>query len=130
MVTRRTDQGAGKSTLALAFFRFLEAEEGKMTIDNVNISRISLHSLRSSNSIISQEAILFKGNIRSNVDPAEKHDDQSVWRALCAVGLAGNGSGDASGIHRITSLDDEVEEGGNNLSMGRELTLQVFAELY
>lgn len=46
--------GAGKSSLTLALFRFLEARSGKVVIDGVDISKIDLHSLRSRLAIIPQ----------------------------------------------------------------------------
>ena len=47
--------GAGKSTIATAFFRILEADKGRIVIDNVDISTIGLQDLRSSLAIIPQE---------------------------------------------------------------------------
>lgn len=44
--------GAGKSTLALAFFRFIEASEGSISIDDVDISKIGVKDLRSNLTII------------------------------------------------------------------------------
>lgn len=46
--------GAGKSSLTLALFRFLEARSGKVSIDGVDISKIDLHTLRSRLAIIPQ----------------------------------------------------------------------------
>lgn len=46
--------GAGKSSLTLALFRFLEARSGSIHIDGVDISKITLHELRSRLAIIPQ----------------------------------------------------------------------------
>ena len=46
--------GAGKSSLALALFRGLEAEEGKIVIDGIDISTIGLQDLRESITIVPQ----------------------------------------------------------------------------
>jgi len=46
--------GAGKSSLALALFRALEAEEGKIVIDNVDISKIGLQDLRQGITMVPQ----------------------------------------------------------------------------
>jgi ABC-type multidrug transport system fused ATPase/permease subunit len=46
--------GAGKSSLTLALFRFLEARTGSIYIDGVDISEIKLHDLRSRLAIIPQ----------------------------------------------------------------------------
>src|SRR5437868_462248 len=46
--------GAGKSSLTLALFRFLEARSGSIHIDGLDISKINLHDLRSRLAIIPQ----------------------------------------------------------------------------
>jgi ABC-type multidrug transport system fused ATPase/permease subunit len=46
--------GAGKSSLTLALFRFIEARSGSVFIDGLDISKIDLHSLRSRLAIIPQ----------------------------------------------------------------------------
>lgn len=51
--------GAGKSSLTLALFRFLEARSGTVLIDGVDISKIDLHSLRSRLAIIPQVRSIF-----------------------------------------------------------------------
>lgn len=109
--------GAGKSSLAMAFFRVLEANQGSIIIDGQDISQLDLKSLRSSLSIVSQDATLLKGTIRDNIDVESRHDDQTVWRALQAVGLAGE---TAKGRYRVVGLEDEVRESGINFSAGRE----------
>lgn len=53
--------GSGKSTISLSLFRFLEAAEGKIFIDDVDISKLNLEELRSNLTIIPQDPILFTG---------------------------------------------------------------------
>lgn len=56
--------GAGKSSLTLALFRLVEAAEGNITIDQVNISKLGLHDLRTRLTIIPQV-----GMLENNVKP-------------------------------------------------------------
>ncbi|CED84845.1 Multidrug resistance-associated protein/mitoxantrone resistance protein, ABC superfamily [Phaffia rhodozyma] len=80
--------GSGKSTLALTFFRFMEASGGAIFIDGMDISKISLAALRRSLTIIPQEALLFSGSLRSNLDPFSLYEDAELWEALVAVQMA------------------------------------------
>lgn len=50
--------GAGKSSLALALFRIIEAAEGNITIDGVQIGQYGLHDIRTKISIIPQVSFI------------------------------------------------------------------------
>jgi subfamily B ATP-binding cassette protein MsbA len=59
--------GAGKSTLADLVPRFHDVSAGMLSIDGKNIKDYSLHSLRKSISIVTQEPILFNDTIAANI---------------------------------------------------------------
>ncbi|GJQ88500.1 hypothetical protein Trydic_g10000, partial [Trypoxylus dichotomus] len=105
--------GAGKSSLTLALFRIIEASEGKIFIDGIDISEMGLHALRSKLTIIPQDAVLFSGTLRMNLDPFDTHNDSEVWAALDHAHLKSFVEGLPSG------LNHEVAEGGENLSVGQ-----------
>lgn len=79
--------GAGKSSLTLALFRFLEARSGSICIDGIDISKIKLHDLRSRLAIIPQDPVLFSGTVRSNLDPFDNHTDAELFDSLARVHL-------------------------------------------
>ncbi|KAL2268994.1 hypothetical protein VTJ83DRAFT_3840 [Remersonia thermophila] len=79
--------GAGKSSLTLAIFRALEADEGKILIDGVDIGEIGLRDLRESLTIVPQDPTLFMGTIRSNLDPFNLHTDEEIFTVLQRVHL-------------------------------------------
>jgi ABC-type multidrug transport system fused ATPase/permease subunit len=66
--------GAGKSSLTLALFRIIEAASGNISIDGLNTSSIGLLDLRRRLAIIPQDAALFEGTVRDNLDPGHVHD--------------------------------------------------------
>ena len=74
--------GAGKSSLTLALFRLIEPATGHIDIDNLNSSSIGLLDLRRRLAIIPQDAALFEGTVRDNLDPAGVHDDTELWSVL------------------------------------------------
>ncbi|KAF9346348.1 hypothetical protein BGX26_002160, partial [Mortierella sp. AD094] len=93
--------GSGKSTLALSLFRFMEPTAGSIVVDGIDISKIGLEDLRSRLTIIPQDAVLFNGTIRSNLDPFQEHTDYEIWEALRRVHLVkarSSRSGSASSL--------------------------------
>ncbi|KAH7690921.1 Xenobiotic-transporting ATPase protein [Dioscorea alata] len=105
--------GSGKSTLIQALFRVIEPDDGKILVDDLDISTIGLHDLRSRLSIIPQDPTLFEGTIRINLDPLEEHTDHEVWQALdkCQLGYVIR--------HKPQKLDTPVLENGDNWSVGQ-----------
>ncbi|KAM5433565.1 hypothetical protein McanMca71_003424 [Microsporum canis] len=79
--------GAGKSSLTLALFRFLEARSGSIYIDGIDVSKIKLAHLRSRLAIIPQDPVLFSGTVRSNLDPFDEYSDSELHSALERVHL-------------------------------------------
>ncbi|XP_027481055.2 canalicular multispecific organic anion transporter 2 isoform X7 [Zalophus californianus] len=105
--------GAGKSSMTLCLFRILEAAEGEIRIDGVNVADIGLHDLRSQLTIIPQDPILFSASLRMNLDPFGRYSEEDIWRAL-----------ELSHLHTFVSsqpagLDFQCSEGGENLSVGQ-----------
>ncbi|RHZ23852.1 hypothetical protein DYB37_005666 [Aphanomyces astaci] len=100
--------GAGKSSLVVALMRLVELDGGQITMDDVDISTIGLHDLRDKVSIIPQDPVLFSGTIRSNLDPFDRYADDAIWTAIKRANLH----------QAVTSLDDKVDERGQNFSVG------------
>ena len=59
--------GAGKSTLCSLLPRFYEVQGGRITIDGIDIRRMTLASLRGQIGIVQQEVFLFGGTLRENI---------------------------------------------------------------
>uniref|UniRef100_A0A8C1UKG9 Multidrug resistance-associated protein 1 n=1 Tax=Cyprinus carpio TaxID=7962 RepID=A0A8C1UKG9_CYPCA len=105
--------GAGKSSLTLGLFRIIEAAQGEIRIDGVNVAELGLHELRSRITIIPQDPVLFSGSLRMNLDPFDGYTDEEVWRALELAHLKNFVSG------LPDKLNHECSEGGENLSLGQ-----------
>ncbi|KAJ1902993.1 hypothetical protein LPJ81_003305 [Coemansia sp. IMI 209127] len=131
--------GAGKSSLSLAFLRFIEATSGSIVVDGIDISRIGLEELRRNVTIIPQDPSLFNGTIRFNLDPFDEFPEELLWDALKRSNLVYDPleqqqdpadaalsvplQNEAPIVSRMsgifTSLDAEIKENGQNLSLGQ-----------
>ncbi|CAJ2633172.1 ABC transporter C family member 3-like [Trifolium pratense] len=87
--------GSGKSTLIQTLFQLVEPTAGKVIIDNINISTIRLHDLRSRLSIIPQDPTMFEGTA---LDKCHLGDEVRKKEG---------------------KLDSSVSENGENWSMGQ-----------
>lgn len=105
--------GAGKSSLTLSIFRIIEAATGNITIDGINTSQIGLLDLRRRLAIIPQDAALFEGTVRDNLDPAHVHEDTELWSVLDHARLKEHIASMEGG------LEAKINEGGSNLSQGQ-----------
>ncbi|KAF4466595.1 hypothetical protein FALBO_6522 [Fusarium albosuccineum] len=133
--------GAGKSSLALAIFRALEADQGKILIDDVEIGKIGLQDLRENITIVPQDPTLFHGTIRSNLDPFDMYTDDQIFAALRRVQLIGpdepitvpptptqtpnspNSPTLKMNKNIFLDLQSAVTESGSNLSQGQRQLL-------
>ena len=106
--------GGGKSTLVQSLLRLLESENGRIMVDNVDISKLGLHKLRRSISVIPQSPVLYGGcSLRENLDPFHNHDDEQIHEALLDVHML-------DVVHSLPyGLDTIVAEGGLNFSVGQ-----------
>ncbi|KAI0019610.1 ATP-binding cassette transporter protein YOR1-like protein [Xylariomycetidae sp. FL0641] len=122
--------GAGKSSIMSTLFRLVELSGGHITIDGLDISRIGLHDLRSRLAIIPQDPTLFRGTVRSNLDPFSQHTDLELWDALRRADLVPSENANAVTANDSSSqvavadpsrirLDSIVEEDGLNFSLGQ-----------
>ena len=112
--------GAGKSTLVNLLPAFYEATSGRITIDGQDISRVSLDSLRTHISVVSQEPFLFNGTVRENI----------LYGKLDATEAELIAAAKAANCHDfITRLsegyDSRVGERGVKLSVGEKQRVSI-----
>ncbi|PAA86201.1 hypothetical protein BOX15_Mlig002177g4, partial [Macrostomum lignano] len=112
--------GAGKSSLAgLALFRLAEPARGRVLIDGRDTGRLGLHWLRRRLSALPQDAVVFGGSLRENLDPLGEFrgDDARLWRALELAHLRDFAAALPAG------LDHQCGEEGGGLSAGQRQLL-------
>jgi len=74
--------GAGKSTILNLLPRFYDPQHGLIKIDNQNISKVNLNSLRKNISLVSQDIILFDDTIKKNIAYAKANaTDEEILKA-------------------------------------------------
>ena len=111
--------GAGKSSIMSTLFRLVELSGGSISIDSINIAQVGLKDLRTRLAIIPQDPTLFRGTIRSNLDPFNEHTDLELWSALRQSDLVGADENLDDKTHGRIHLDGIVEEEGLNFSLGQ-----------
>ena len=80
--------GAGKSTIINLLPRFYDPQDGVIEIDGQNIKDVSLSSLRSSLSMVSQDVILFDDTIRNNIAYAKNNATDAQISKACEFAAA------------------------------------------
>ena len=65
--------------------RIAECADGKILIDDLDISTLNIKLLRSKIAVMPQEPVMLMGTIRSNLDPYNAASDEEIWKALKAV---------------------------------------------
>ncbi|XP_020669780.3 ATP-binding cassette sub-family C member 6 isoform X1 [Pogona vitticeps] len=105
--------GAGKSSLAMGLLRLVEAAEGQILVDGLNIAQIGLHDLRNKITVIPQDPVLLWSSLRRNLDPLDEHSDEDLWTALERTLLKD------FVLNLPCQLAYKCSEGGRNLSVGQ-----------
>ncbi|OLN87834.1 ATP-binding cassette transporter abc4 [Colletotrichum chlorophyti] len=128
--------GSGKSTLVLSLLRFTHVVSGQILYDGIDISKIPRRRLREALTIIPQEAVLFNGTLRSNLDPTGRIPEARLERALeSCQGIASfqyhrAEAGDASATDSDAdqaglALTTTVNAKGENFSHGQRQVLSL-----
>ncbi|KIJ28632.1 hypothetical protein M422DRAFT_784503 [Sphaerobolus stellatus SS14] len=111
--------GSGKSTLAMSLLRFTDPVSGMIKVDGIDITTIGLHDLRSRITFVAQDAVLFSGTIRENIDPFQEHTDAECLDVLARVHLLS----DSQQPSRMASQTPSVYEGMETTSIAATSTI-------
>jgi subfamily B ATP-binding cassette protein MsbA len=117
--------GAGKSTVAQLLPRFWDVEEGRITIDGVDLRDIDLRSLRAMLGLVTQETVLFNDTVRANVAYGRDEVDEARLVACARAAFA-----DEFIREFPLGYDTVVGEAGLRLSGGQRQRIAVARALY
>ena len=112
--------GAGKSTLADLLPRFMDVDEGQITVDGIDIRDLKIRDLRSIMGIVSQQSILFNTSFKENI--AFGVDNPDMDRVFEAARIA-----NAHDFIMETEMgyENSVGESGNKLSGGQRQRISI-----
>ncbi|TFK49961.1 multidrug resistance-associated ABC transporter [Heliocybe sulcata] len=115
--------GAGKSSLLQALFRTVELESGKIEVDERDIRKLGLDTLRSRLALVPQDTTLFLGSLRENIDPQGTRTDAELISALQRAWLLPRDASSDQTHEAKFSLDASVSDEGGNYSAGEKQLL-------
>ena len=112
--------GAGKSTILNLLPRFYDPQKGLIKIDDQDISKIRLSSLRKNISLVSQDTILFDATIKDNIAYAKSEASQKEIENACEFAAA------SEFIERLPDkFDTMIGENGVRLSGGQKQRISI-----
>lgn len=115
--------GSGKSTLVNLIPRFYDVTEGEILVDGVNVQDYQLEDLHNKVGYIPQKAVLFSGDIESNLDLGQSKesplDEQKMWEDLDLA------QAKPFVQEKEKGLKAEVAQSGTNFSGGQRQRLAI-----
>jgi ATP-binding cassette subfamily B protein len=116
--------GAGKSTLINLLMRFYDVQEGRITVDGVDVRQLQLRSLRALFGLVLQDVFVFSGSLRENIVMDRPLDEARLASVLDQSQLKDL-------VDRLPEgLATQVGERGQKLSAGERQLLAFARMLY
>lgn len=116
--------GCGKSSIVNLIPRFYDVSSGEILVDGVNVKDYKEEVLRNKISIATQKAVLFKGDIKSNITYGAENIDEN--KMIESLKLA-----EANFVFDLEDgLNSLVAQGGTNFSGGQKQRLSIARSLY
>jgi subfamily B ATP-binding cassette protein MsbA len=112
--------GSGKTTIANLLLRFYEIESGEILIDGQNIQQVSLESLRSQITMVSQDILLFDDTVAANISYGKQRATKKEIIAASKLSAA-----EEFIIHLPQGYDTMIGQSGFKLSGGQKQRLSI-----
>lgn len=115
--------GSGKSTLINLIPRFYDATSGEVLVNGINVKEYNLDALNNILGYVTQQAILFSGDIKSNISYGENNKEAITDSE---IKLAAEIAQASEFIEKLDdSYDAHVAQGGSNYSGGQKQRLSI-----
>ena len=112
--------GCGKSTLVNLIPRFYDVTDGKITIDGKDIRNVSQHELREKLGYVPQKAVLFSGDIASNILYGNPDGSEAEMTEAATIAQATEFIEQKKKKYKST-----ISQGGSNVSGGQKQRLSI-----
>lgn len=112
--------GSGKSTLISLIPRFYDATEGSVRVDGKDVRDITQHELRDQIGYVPQKGLLFSGTIASNLQYGKEDATEAEMLETAETAQAMDFIRE-----KEHGLDEEVAQGGTNVSGGQKQRLSI-----
>ena len=112
--------GCGKSTLVNLIPRFYDVTDGKITIDGKDIRNVSQHELREKLGYVPQKAVLFSGDIASNILYGNPEGSETEMTEAATIAQATEFIEQKKKKYKST-----ISQGGSNVSGGQKQRLSI-----
>jgi subfamily B ATP-binding cassette protein MsbA len=116
--------GAGKSTVVNALLGFAPPDQGRLTLDGIDIADLRKSDLRRQFAVVSQDIVLFDASVADNVVYAQPFDAKRVEECLRAAALWDHVQSLPEGV------DTPIGVNGSRLSGGQRQRLAIARALY
>ena len=118
------ETGSGKSTLASLLSRIYDPQQGRLTIDGVDLRDLTNENLASIVGVVSQEAYLVHASIRENLMLAKPEaTDDELWRSLEAAQISSLIAGLPDGLGTLVGSRGHRFSGGEKQRLAIARTL-------
>ena len=111
--------GSGKSTVANLIPRFYDVSEGEVLVNGVNVKDVSQKQLREKIGFVTQNALLFSGTVRQNIEGSLNLSDKEIMRAAKIAQVKDLIENTDNGLNHY------IAQGGKNLSGGQKQRLTI-----
>ena len=112
--------GCGKSSVVNLVSRFYDVNDGEVLVDGVNVRKYRKNELAKKIGYVSQKAVMFSGDIRSNVNFGDNNADDATVEKAIEIAQSSSFVGEQKG-----GIEGRVAQNGTNFSGGQKQRLSI-----